>query len=92
MEAQLPKKAPIARPRRLKPVDLDHLELKLLVVLRREADRLLDTSYTKKLSSLSSKTLVNYLNLLRDLKARKIKELEEMTDEELEKLATGERK
>lgn len=87
-----PKKAPQVRSRRVKPVNLDHLELQFLTVLKREAGRLMDLSFAKKLSPTSSRTLVNYLNLLKDLKQREAADLENLTDDELEKMATKENK
>lgn len=69
------------------PVDLDKIQHYFLVVLKREATRLLDQSFEAKLSEESSKALVNYLKLLKDLKESEEKELESLSDEELEKLA-----
>lgn len=86
-EQKQPQVARIRHSRRVKPVNLDYLHLQLLVVLRREAGRLLDLSFKEKLSEESSKTLVNYLKLLKDLKQQEAEELENLSDEELEKLS-----
>lgn len=81
-----PKKSKNERPRRLIPVDLDYIGRQFNTVLKREANRLLDESYAEKLSEESSKTLVNYIKLLRDLKQDQIREFEGMTDEQLEEI------
>lgn len=81
------KKRKSQAPRRLSPVNLDKIQHQFLIVLKREATRLMDQSFEDKLSDESSKTLVNYLKLMKDLKEMEAKELENLTDEELEKLA-----
>lgn len=73
--------------RRLRHVDFDKLHDKLCTVLDREADRLLDISFEKKLTTEETKDLSNYLKLLQDLKKSELEELNKMSDEELEALA-----
>lgn len=79
-------------PRRLVPVDLDKIQRQLTNVLKREVGRLLDESFAEKLCEGSSKNLVIYLKLLKDLREEETKDLENLTDEELEKLANKENK
>jgi hypothetical protein len=81
------KKNGISGSRRLAPVNLDKIQLQFLVVLKREANRLLDLSHAEKLSDECSKTLVNYLKLLKDIRKSEAEDLESMTDEELEAMA-----
>lgn len=73
--------------RRLSPVDLDKIGQKLLNVLQREANVLLDLSYMDKLSADESKSLVNYLKLLKEFQSFELAALESLTDEELEERA-----
>lgn len=47
-------------------IDIQKIQNQFLAVLKREAKRLLEESYTGKLSADSAKTLINYLKLLRD--------------------------
>lgn len=85
-ETKIDKKPHDSNARRLQNVNLDRLQHQFLTVLKREASRLLDISYTEKLSADASKTLVNYIKLLGELKELELKDLENLTDEELEKL------
>lgn len=69
--------------RRISPVDLDKIGQKLLNVLQREANILLDRSWREKLSADDSKSLVNYLKLLKEFQSFELEALESLTDEEL---------
>lgn len=71
---------------RLSNVDLDNIEHRFLVVLKREAYRLMEESYVGKISDESAKNLINYLKLLKDFKKHQENELEKLTDAELEAL------
>ena len=63
-----PKKTKKERSRCLADVDLDKIQLQLFTVLKREAGALMDLSFRKKLDAIASKTLVNYLKLLKTIK------------------------
>lgn len=73
--------------RRCGDVDLDKLERKFLNVLKRESNRLLDESFEAQLSADSSKTLCNYLKLLKEFKQQELDFLEKMPLDELEEAA-----
>lgn len=82
--------------------DIEKIQDQFLVVLKREAQQLLDESYGKKLSPESSKNLVNYLKLIKDLSKEEKPEtpkepesedeeaddLSQLSTEELKKMAT----
>lgn len=68
-------------------MDLDKIQLKFLVVLKREANRLLDLSFTSKLSEEDSKKLINYLKLLKSIQEQELAAMGNLTDEELEALS-----
>lgn len=70
--------------RRLGDVDLDKIQRKFITVLGREANRLLDESFKKKLPEESAKILINYLKLLKQLQELELSELDKLTEEELE--------
>ncbi len=70
--------------RRYAPVDIDRIQHKFLQVLHREANRLLDLSWKEQLSEIASKSLVNYLKLLKDLQEQELAALDVLTDEQLE--------
>lgn len=80
------KKRKSQAPRRLSPVNIDRIQHYFLVVLNREATKLMDESYLGKLSADSSKDLVNYLKLLREIRKSEEEDLEQLSDFELEKL------
>jgi hypothetical protein len=73
--------------RRCRSASLDTLQKRLVTVLVREVESLMDLSYTTKLSKADSSDLVNYLKLLKDLKHQETTILSSMSDEELEALA-----
>ncbi len=81
------KKRKSQAPRRLSAVDLDDIRQRLLIVLCREAKRLMDESWEKKLSDESSKSLVNYLKLLKQFEEHELALLDQLDDEELEQRA-----
>lgn len=76
------------RSRYIGTVDIDEIQRQLLGVLKRETQQLLDESFAQKLSEESSKSLVNYLKLLKQLKDDELKALEMLTEEELEARAS----
>lgn len=47
--------------------DIEKIQDQFLAVLKREAKQLLEESYEKKLSPESSKSLINYLKLIKDM-------------------------
>lgn len=82
-----PKYAKTRASRRLVEVDLDKIHQKFLTVLQREANRLLDISHVEKLGSNESKSLVNYLKLLKEFQEFELNALENLTDDELKERA-----
>lgn len=73
--------------RRLSKVDLDKLSHKLLNVLTRETNNLLDASSQGKLDRDDAASLRDYLKLMKDLRAMDEDKMKNLSDEELEKLA-----
>lgn len=78
---------------------MDQIHRQLLVVLKRETLKLMDLSFKQKLSQESSKNLINYLKLVKDLgktevpsgnepEAPEQEDFTDMSDEELRELAT----
>ncbi len=55
-----------------------------MTVLKRETNHLLDLSWEKKLGMASSRALINYLELLKELQDQQEKDLEGLSDDELE--------
>lgn len=86
-----PAQAPISRKirvsRRARAVDLAKLRKRLLTVLAREVDFLMDQSAKHKLDKDDSIALTGYLKLLKELNKLDEDEGAKMTDEQLEKLA-----
>lgn len=78
------------KPDLIQPVgSIDELTVKTLEILRREIQNLMMESSRGKLESSSSRSLVEYIKLLGELKKKEQDLLNEMSDEFLEKLSKG---
>jgi hypothetical protein len=72
---------------RLKKINLNDIQKKLMNILARDTNHLLKLSEPDKLTKDDSLSLVNYLRLLKQLQKDTADDLDNMTDAELEKLA-----
>lgn len=58
------------RSRRVGAISLDKIQNQLTTILKREIGRLMDLSYEGALTEANSKTLITYLKLIQDLRAK----------------------
>lgn len=73
--------------RRIRTADLDKLMRQCRTVLAREVERLMDISFTDKLSKDETASLNAYFKQIVELKKQESDYLESLSDEQLEKLA-----
>ena len=90
-EEQVEKRTNKHPARRLKSVSLDKIGQQFLIVLGREATRLMDLSYDDGLGETDAKSLVAYLKLVKVLKQQEEDNLDNLTDEELAEIAKKEK-
>lgn len=88
MDDLIKKKPQKKRRIRLKKVDLDNLNKKLLNVLSREINHLMQLSFNHKLEKDDADALAKYVKLLKELQKDSTESNDNLTDEQLEKLAS----
>ena len=87
MTTKSPHKIPTVRSRRLRKSSLNKIQNRLITVLVRETESLMDLSFNHKLDKNDAASLVNYLRLLKEMRKDEEDKNKNLTDEELEKIA-----
>ena len=83
---------PLKRPRAarsLRRINIDLLEKKLLTIMNRVTDDLLDKTHSGTMKKVDIDALVNCMKLIPNLRIQFETKLANMTDEELEKIVKG---